>query len=543
MNARPGRRRLGLCLGALATVAGLQLAVYEPSEPFFNNDETRHVMTGVFFRDFVLSGELADPRGYATSYYLQYPALGLLVWPPAFHAMEGLWMVAAGTSLPAAKLLVGLLAALAGAYLFRWVAAIRGDLVAAGCVLLFGLAPLVFVHSRHVMLEVPTLAWSVVAMYHFWRYVEAQQRRDVVIAALAAALAALTRLDGLYLPLAFALLLFARRRLDLLRRREIWLAALVASALLLPVYAVMMRETGGAQVQALVEGTEAESTGFLAAENFLFYPLDLPLQIGWFALPLALIGLAASWRRLREPDIAPFAVTILATYLMVVVAAEPKGRHVIYWVPAFAFFAMEGLRSVGNWRGGARAAAVGGALVIAGTAWLAVREPVWYVRGYADAARYVVAETRESPRCLFDSFLNGDFIYQMRRHDTGGRITVLRGDKLLYTVASDPHAGYQERAHGKGEILDLIYLYDPEFIVVEDPQVYFRMPLPDLLRQTLAENGDRFRLERVVPVESNYPSFRGVKLLIYRNILRNPRPEQDLGREMQTLGGSVGAAG
>jgi hypothetical protein len=55
-------------------------------------------MTGVFAADAVrdLPDSLADPKGYAVRYYCQYPALGVISWPPLFYAMEGLAMLALG---------------------------------------------------------------------------------------------------------------------------------------------------------------------------------------------------------------------------------------------------------------------------------------------------------------------------------------------------------------------------------------------------------------------------------------------------------------
>src|SRR5437773_8850256 len=92
------RRDALLFAGLVAVLAVAHLCVYRSSEPYFSNDETRHVMTGVFFRDALADHAWISPRSYAVRYYLQYPALGLLVWPPFFHSVEGVAMLAFGTS-------------------------------------------------------------------------------------------------------------------------------------------------------------------------------------------------------------------------------------------------------------------------------------------------------------------------------------------------------------------------------------------------------------------------------------------------------------
>src|SRR5438067_2438447 len=83
--------------GVLLVVVLAQVIAFVPSEPFYNNDETRHFMTGVYVRDLLRDlpapGEL---RAHADRYYVQYPALGLLVWPPAFYGIEGLCFLIVG---------------------------------------------------------------------------------------------------------------------------------------------------------------------------------------------------------------------------------------------------------------------------------------------------------------------------------------------------------------------------------------------------------------------------------------------------------------
>ena len=58
----------------------LHLVTLAPAEPVFNGDANRHVMTSVFFRDFLIDLPLSHPKQYAEAYYEQYPALGLMVW-------------------------------------------------------------------------------------------------------------------------------------------------------------------------------------------------------------------------------------------------------------------------------------------------------------------------------------------------------------------------------------------------------------------------------------------------------------------------------
>jgi 4-amino-4-deoxy-L-arabinose transferase-like glycosyltransferase len=119
-------------------------------EPFRNNDETRHVMTGVLVHDALRDfPEFArDPKGYTVRYYLQYPALGILVWPPLFYVVEGVAMLAIGPTYLTARLVLTCFAILAAVYFYRLVLDRFGTKVASLATGLFVFSPLVFDLSR-----------------------------------------------------------------------------------------------------------------------------------------------------------------------------------------------------------------------------------------------------------------------------------------------------------------------------------------------------------------------------------------------------------
>jgi len=531
-------------------VLGLAHALtWRSSEPFFNNDETRHVMTGVFFHDLLLDlplGHLRHLRAYTIQYYLQYPALGLLVWPPLFHGLLGVFMLAFGTSYLAAKALLGLFSILAFGWFFLLVRRTHGTFAAAAAVLLFGLSPMVFELSHQVLLEMPALAFGLGAIYFFTLYLDLGRRRDILLAAAAAAAFALTRFDGLFLLLFFLLSLLGLRRFDVLRlrNRQVWLAALLALAIVLPLYVPMLAEFGRTHLLVTAQKGPDPSAGRHLLNALTFYPRNLFRSMGWLTAGLGLVGLLTALRPARRRACWPYLALAVATFLAFTPLAELQARHAIYWIPAFALFAVEGIDWIASWLNTAQsrtalAAILGTAVGVA--FWGAVRSPVHYVRGYEEAARYVVANTHASRFTFMDGFLNGDFIYQVRRHDPGRRLWVLRGDKLLYGVLNDPRSGYQEYAGGENGILSTLYRYDPELIVVEEPQVVFQIPMATRLRQTLAAHPERFLRIKSFPVESNLPAFAGVRLDVYRSLRRNPNPERRLSFGMMGLGRSLGA--
>ncbi len=91
-------------------------------------------------------------------------------------------------------------------------------------------------------------------------------------------------------------------------------------------------------------------------------------------------------------------------------------------------------------------------------------------------------------------------------------------------------------------MLDLIHRYDPELIVVEEPQLYFELPVATLLRNVLHDHPERFRLEKSIPIRTNHIRFAGARLEIWRSLERNPDRSEHLEIEMLTIGRSLGTA-
>jgi hypothetical protein len=535
------RRQIGILAVILLVLAGLHAATATSSEPFFNNDESRHVMTGIFFRDAMADlakGEWSDlrkPKAYAERYYMQYPALGLLTWPPLFHAIEGLWMLLFGPCHIAARILVGIFTAVGIGYYFALVCRTHDVWTATASAALLGLTPLVFVNSRHVMLEAPTLAFVLAALCYFVVYLEAGHARHLWLAVIASSCAALTRFDAVLLAPLFFMLIAVKGQWGVLRAKQLWAAALLGLVLVVPYYLFALSESGWMHFSTTpVEGATPLKEG-LAIDNFGFYLNCLPEHVGWVMLCAAALGIITLFMPAERRRIWPYLCLILATALVLVPYPEQEPRHIIYAMPGLALLAASGVITVITRIGAGWLALPVVAGVIASTGYESVRNPALFVRGYDEAARYVLAETKDSRTCLFDNFLNGTYICLTRHADSDRRLWILRGDKLLYSVLSDPRIQYKEHVADKQDLLDTIFRYDPAFIVVEEPQIYVPLPMSERLREVLRENPDQFRLEREIPIESNYRLFQGVKLLVYRNLHRNPRPIKQLEIELQGL--------
>ena len=529
---------LHLIVLALALLA-FHLFTGHPSEPFFNNDETRHAMTGVFVRDALADfpGSFRDPKAYAEGYYVRYPALGLIVWPPFFYAVEGAAMAIFGPSFAVGRCVVAGFVLLILVYAYRFARLTEdhwGALFVAGFT---GLSPTIFMFSQRVMLEVPTLALGLVAIFHFEKHLLDRRTRDALLACLFAAFCALTRFDGVYLLPYFALRLLLTRNLRIALTRPVVCSALLALALTVPYYWFTLLEYGAGLNAGAHDGFTREPRGPLQLNNWLFYWKALPDLIGPFAVSFVLGGAILSLFSPRS--LGPALGLLAANYFTSSPLAELEVRHSIYWVPALAIFAWRGVRF---FRGYSRWAALGCASsIFLGLATDTHSQAFRYVRGYDEAAAFVVERNGNGRPLFIDGELTGSFVYHVRLHDPERRQSVLRGDKLLYSMLSDPSVSYEQHAATEAEVLKLLHEFDPEWIVVEDPPPTFHdVPGAALLRTTLKNHPERFHPETSIPIRSNYDHFDGCALKVYRKLDRNPNPTGAASIRVPGLGRSVG---
>jgi hypothetical protein len=516
---------------ALVAVLAVHASRRTDTEPFFNNDETRHLMTGVFFRDVIHDAPTSELKKYAVDYYMQRPALGLLVWPPGFYVLLGGWMTIFGPTLAAAKalVLVFLLVALLYIYAFarRWLSPLGAATAAA----LVGFSPVVFEFSEFVMLEIPTFACAMGAVFHLESFLDRRRTRDAWLCGFWCAAAGWMRYDAVFLaPYVILRLTFGSDWRNAIHRHVI-AAAIVAALAVGPLYLFTFKQYAGASAAATA-GTSAEWNQHSPLAKATFYVVTAPKQMGLPVTAFGAIGLLLFLRNVRGR--AALLALVGSVWLTFSPLAELEPRHAIYWIPAWCIAAV----SVFERR---RTRFVAYAVLVGWQAWSAWQSPNMYVRGYRAATDFVVARTPKTPVVLFDGLLNGGFIHALSLRDPSRVWTTIRADKLLYGVLSEKSGGYAEWAKDEEAMLAAMHRFDPEFVIVEDPRVLEPIPAADRLRKLLSTRKDRFRLEAEIPIDSNQNAFLERRLLVYRPLVRNPKPERLQELRMLSLGGTLNA--
>lgn len=515
--AKPFRRFLLLA----AVPVLLHLVVQAPAEPVFNGDSNRHTMTSVFFRDLLIDMPLSDPKGYAEAYYEQYPALGLLVWPPLFHGAVGVLMTIFGTSVWVPRCFVFACFVLAAACLYRIcrrrMSVEQSELTAVT----FAVMPMVFLYSRHVMLEMPTLALCMVSIERFDLWLREQRTRNLYFAAVAASLGALTRFDAaMLLPTLLLMAIFAGRWKTLVNK-HVPIAAAVAIVLLAPTYYVIWKEMGDLHLRQAAESVTGSKSQMLAPGALSFYPAAIPIQAGWVATMFVVIGLLFCCVKEHRASLGVFAAILLGTYVTFTPLAELKPRHAIYWLPAVAWLATVGASALASVlkRIAPEKMSVGlpltAAILIAGTAWGSFQSNVFRVTGYERAATVVLENTTEGDVVFVDGWWDGNFTYHLRHLDATRSRHVARADRILYDFTNVPSVDFQQFVDSDAGILAAIADTAPACIVFEDPQPFGEIPLAAQMRELIKSLPEQFPPLENIPVRSTVPGTRPFSLRVF----------------------------
>jgi hypothetical protein len=139
---------------------------------WFQGDSPRHAANGLFWWDF-LARFPANPIEFAKSYYVRYPVIQPLAYPPLFYLMEGFAFWVFGPSAYVGKTLVFGFAVLSGVYMRAWLRRWIHPAAGWGALILM-LQPGVIKWSNAVMLNVPSMALGLAALYHTRRWLESR---------------------------------------------------------------------------------------------------------------------------------------------------------------------------------------------------------------------------------------------------------------------------------------------------------------------------------------------------------------------------------
>lgn len=510
---------------ALLLIASRHLSHSE----FFYNDEPQHAASGLFYADFMRDLPLLHARHYAEVYYARYPTLsGLVHWPPLFYLFEGGVFLVSRTA-TAARLLVLAFAAVA---LLSWFSLVRywteWKTALVGCAFL-GLMPFMVRFERFLMLEVPSLALALLAIYLWVRYLDSGRARYAYLFGCAAAAALLTKQNCIFLAPFCALSALAlhqgRRLCD---KNALKIGAIVV-ALAGPYYALVFATHWRTMYMDIAGQADKVQSG-----AFAVFVRTLPDQAGWPLLIVAAVGFPLSFFLTLRRPVRILICWAAACFLTMAVFGHKEPRYVFTWLPVFSFFAavpFTWLRARLN--GALWASAVAAVVLLVGMAgWRSEKD---YLRGYQAAASVITGRTQSAIVMLDDTMAPGTFIFYLRTLAPQGNFVVLR--KGLYAVQGTKRGGSVELTHSTSEISRVLDTNGVRYVVTLDG-FYYQFQAQEELRTLLASN-PQYKLLARIAMETNQESSKSAWLSIYENTSAHPPTTPNLTVKMLTLGHDI----
>jgi Dolichyl-phosphate-mannose-protein mannosyltransferase len=509
------KRRDVTCLLLLAVAVFLLFETSPTQGDFWWSDAPRHAMDGVFYYDMARAMPLAHLKQWAINYYLQYPAVTILTYPPLFALVEALLFAVFGVSHATAQLTVSIffLATAWGAYLLarRWLSRVA----ALAAALLFIGTPAMALWGRQVMLEIPTFAFLLWSAYFFLSYLDSDRPRFLYFTVLLVLGAAYTKQPAVFILLPYLLTLYFAYRNALFRRRELWLSAVIFVVGMLPL-GLYTWLWGRANVQQAVGGGWVKHSRLSPTTWSYVASYEWPLQMGWVVLALALVYCLGCLvkKEWRLPQSAMFFLVawVAAGYVFFTAIAVTSQRYTIFLIFPFALFAILAIvRSLPA----KLAPYVALLLAVASFGYTLAKRHVPRITGYRDAAQYVCSMAPANGVIMFSGWRDGSFVFNVRSLPECKNLTVIRADKLLLRVAIHRDLfGVKELGVAEAKLKDMIGRFGVHYIVIE-PDFWNDLQSMQMLVQTLHQ--DQFKLLTTINAVNNR-EHNGSQLEIYENL-------------------------
>jgi hypothetical protein len=501
---------------SLLTVAIILFYKTSPIQgDFWWSDAPRHAMDGAFYLDMARALPVTHLKQWAIDYYLQYPAVTALTYPPLFALVEAGFFSILGVSHAAAQLTVAffLLLAAYGAYFMArcWMEPI----MAFATALLFIGTPIMALWGRQVMLEIPTFAFLLWSSYCFFQYLESRKSGDLYLTVILVLAAAYTKQPAVFILPSYLLTLFVVYKKELFRRTEFWWSAVLFVVGIIPL-GVYTWLWGRANMQQAVGGGWVKHSRVSATTWTYVAAYEWPRQVGWAVLALAVaycIGclLRKQWR-LLDPGLFFLVAWLVTGYAFFTLIAVSSQRYTIFLIFPLVVFAILAIRRIMPARV-APYAAVAFAVFSCGHTLITNHVP--YVSGYRAAAQYVCSIAPPDSVVMFSGMRDGSFIFNVKSMPECKNVTVIRADKLLLRVAIDRRLfGVQEFGVTDVKFKEMLGHYGVRYIVIE-PDFWFDLKSMQMLVTLLHQ--DQFRLLTKVPVVSNREHIKS-GLEIYENL-------------------------
>lgn len=411
-----------------AYVAGLH---FDNNGLWFQGDAPRHVANGLFWLDLIREVP-NDIKDFALGYYARYPVIHPTAHPPGFYLLEAVAFAIFGASPYVAKALILGFGLVATIYLTLWLRRWLSPEAGWASSLLV-LQPAVIVWSNTVMLNVPSLAIGLGALWHARRWLEEPRSRHVFGAIALPVLGFLVYMTTGVVAFIMGAWLVAERRWGLLKDYRAWIVGIPLGLLVVPWMMVVFR-----WAPAHVSSIYVTGRPLLTSVRWTFYFTVLPELFTGLLLGLAALGAALGLISRRDRRETRFVlIWVLVCYFMFSYFIAREQRYVMLLGPAAVILASVGLWQMSRWAAARlsvpppRVFLGAVAIVTAVHLWQAASVRVPPMHGMKEVVTFLRGVAPEE-MLFYDGQYDGVFSFYVQASDPDFKSGVVVGHKLLY---------------------------------------------------------------------------------------------------------------
>ncbi len=494
-------------------------------------DAPSHALNGAFYKDMIEEGGVLHPRSYAERYYVQYPNLTVGIYPPVFYTIEALFFKLFGVSPLVARLAV-LLFTLLGVNMFFLLSRLwfPFGLSVVGSIL-YLLQPAMLFGQKNVMLEIPALAMSIVALYCIYIGTERGNSWALFSAPLFMALAFLTKQSAIFLLPVFCVWMILGRKWNSMRSGYFISGVLIGTVIILP-WVFVNLTIGRFYVVA------SAFQGYHLWSNFLYYLRHSSEIISYPLLFLSILSLIL-FKKLKNQHGYKLAVLWGCSVLFLVSVTEYKEpRYAIFLVPAVVILSMQVIwlfkESFTTFFQGRKVYAI---LMIILICLHLNEEQVMGGReilGFHQPADFIVKDL-DCVSVLYDGYFDSNFIFHMRARDKDRRVFVFRASKVVFSGKWTLALGYNELIGEVSEFYDILDRYSIKYIVQEERDLV-NTPANRRLREWIQEA--KFKLVQKYSIPCTGLKGFG-NLLVFEYLDYEAKPIRQVELDMPMLGRKI----
>jgi hypothetical protein len=508
-------------------------------------DEAGHYVTGLMVRDYIADFQLFSPIEFAENYYIHYPKVAMGHWPPFFYVVQAAWTLPFSPSRASVLLLMALLTTLLAGIVYLAIRSEFGSEAGITIGLLLIALPLIQIYSKMVMAEILVALLSFCAVLYFGRFLDTEKWKDSAGFGICAALAILTKGNGLALVLVPPLALLFTRRFHLLTRPSFWCPAVIVLVFCGPFYWITldMVRNGWQDGAPNLKFT-------MAAIRYYSYQLTKIIGIGLsllVAIGFVMRVIRSHWDRGVEGKWAAVGALLLSVWLFqCVVPSGLAARHLITAAPALLMFLAAGIAAVADQLPLRRLTderkvailALAAALVF-GARTFAIPKNSCY--GFAEVAHQLLS-TPDFQQSVFlvssDSNGEGMFISEVAMREQRPGHIVLRASKVLSTSRWDGKE-YEMLYQTPEQIMSYLEEIQVEILVLDlSVPIWGQFEHHLLLKETLKAYPQRWELLGTYSLTRQATEHPDA-LQVYRLVGHEKQPMKPIRVDMRKMLGKI----